>query len=34
MQVSDEMYADMAKGMRFAAYQTFFSILSWARSSR
>ncbi len=27
MQVSDEMYANMAKGMRFAAYQTFFSIL-------
>jgi hypothetical protein len=25
--VSDEMYANMAKGMRFAAYQTFFSIL-------
>ena len=27
MQVSDEMYANMAKGMRFAAYQTFFSVL-------
>jgi len=27
MQVNDEMYANMAKGMRFAAYQTFFSIL-------
>ena len=27
MQVTDEMYANMAKGMRFAAYQTFFSIL-------
>jgi len=27
MQVNDEMYANMAKGMRFAAYQTFFTIL-------
>jgi hypothetical protein len=27
MQVSDEMYANMAKGMRFAAYQTFASVL-------
>jgi hypothetical protein len=27
MQVSDEMYANMAKGMRFATYQTFFSVL-------
>jgi hypothetical protein len=27
MQVNDEMYANMAKGMRFATYQTFFSIL-------
>jgi Yip1 domain len=27
MQVSDEMYANMAKGMRFAAYQTFVSVL-------
>jgi hypothetical protein len=27
MQVNDEMYANMAKGMRFAAYQTFFSVL-------
>jgi hypothetical protein len=26
-QVSDEMYANMARGMRFAAYQTFFSVL-------
>lgn len=26
-QVNDEMYANMAKGMRFAVYQTFFSIL-------
>jgi hypothetical protein len=27
IQVNDEMYANMAKGMRFAAYQTFFSVL-------
>jgi hypothetical protein len=27
MQVSDEMYANMAKGMRFATYQTFVSVL-------
>jgi hypothetical protein len=27
MQVSDEMYANMAKGMQFATYQTFFSVL-------
>jgi hypothetical protein len=27
MQVSDEMYANMAKGTRFAAYSTFFSVL-------
>jgi hypothetical protein len=27
MQVNDEMYANMAKGMRFAVYQTFISIL-------
>ncbi len=27
MQVNDEMYANMAKGMRFAVYQTFFSVL-------
>jgi Yip1 domain len=27
MQVTDEMYANMAKAMRFAAYQTFFSVL-------
>jgi Yip1 domain len=27
VQVSDEMYANMEKGMRFAAYQTFFSVL-------
>jgi hypothetical protein len=28
MQVTDEMYANMAKGMRFATYQTFFSVLA------
>jgi hypothetical protein len=27
MQVTDEMYANMAKGMRFATYQAFFSVL-------
>jgi hypothetical protein len=27
IQVTDEMYANMAKGMRFAPYQTFFSVL-------
>ena len=27
VQVNDEMYANMAKGMRFAVYQTFFSVL-------
>ena len=27
MQVNDEMYANMAKNMRFATYQTFFSVL-------
>jgi hypothetical protein len=27
MQVNDEMYANMAKGMRFATYQTFFGVL-------
>lgn len=27
LQVTDEMYANMAKGMRFAVYQTFFSVL-------
>ncbi len=27
MQVTDEMYANMAKGMRFATYQTFVSVL-------
>ena len=27
MQVNDEMYANMAKGMRFATYQTFVSVL-------
>jgi hypothetical protein len=27
MQVTDEMYANMAKGMQFAMYQTFLSVL-------
>ncbi len=27
MQVNDEMYANMQRGMRFAVYQTFFSVL-------
>jgi hypothetical protein len=27
VQVNDQMYANMAKGMRYAVYQTFFSVL-------